>query len=137
MEVFNDVQKQSFHIFYQIGVLKKFLKLTGKHLWCHLFDNVVTLQAATLLNKRLRHKCFFRLKFWIIWKNTSYQKVSGWLALNLVHVMKSPNFMNTCPSVIYKKKKNCPWNILTKLASEELCRSIFLIKLHTYSLQRN
>ena len=105
MEVFNDVQKQSFHIFYQIGVLKKFLKLTGKHLWCHLFDNVVTLQAATLLNKRLRHKCFFRLKFWIIWKNTSYQKVSGWLALNLVHVMRSPNFMNTCPSVIYKKKK--------------------------------
>ena len=41
------------------GVLKNFVKLTGKHLCQSLFFNKVTnLRPATLLKKRLRYTCF-------------------------------------------------------------------------------
>ena len=43
----------------KIGVLKAFAKFTRKHLCQSLFFNKVTdLRPATLLKKRLRHKCF-------------------------------------------------------------------------------
>ena len=45
-------------MFRKIGVLKNFVKLTGKHL-CHLsLFKVVGLRFATLLKKRLWHSCF-------------------------------------------------------------------------------
>ena len=41
------------------GVLKNFAKFTRKHLYQSLFFNEVTgLKSATLLKKRLWHKCF-------------------------------------------------------------------------------
>ena len=41
------------------GVLKSFAKSTGKHLCQSLFfDKVAALMAATLLKKRLLHRCF-------------------------------------------------------------------------------
>ena len=41
------------------GVLKNFAKFTGKHLWQSLFYNKVAgLTPATLLKKRLWHRCF-------------------------------------------------------------------------------
>ena len=44
---------------YKKGVLKKFLKFTGKHMYQSLFLNKVAgLRSATLLKKRLRHWCF-------------------------------------------------------------------------------
>ena len=41
------------------GVLRNFAKLTGKHLWQNLFFNkVAALRPATLLKKKLWHRCF-------------------------------------------------------------------------------
>ena len=41
------------------SVLKNFAKFTGKHLCWSLFFNVVAgLRLATLLKKRLQHRCF-------------------------------------------------------------------------------
>ena len=46
-------------MFFKIGILKRFTKFTGKHLCQSLFFNKVTdLRPATLLKKRLWHKCF-------------------------------------------------------------------------------
>ena len=46
-------------VFCKKGVLRNFAKFTGKHLCQSLFFNKVTgLRAATLLKKRLWHRCF-------------------------------------------------------------------------------
>ena len=46
-------------MFYKKGVPKNFTKFTGKHLCQSLFFNKVAgLKPATLLKKRLWHKCF-------------------------------------------------------------------------------
>ena len=53
--------KRSSHleVFYKIGVLKNFEKLTGKHLCRSLFSNkVAALTPASLLKQRLQHRCF-------------------------------------------------------------------------------
>ena len=53
--------KRSSHlqVFYKIGVLKIFAKLTGKHLSRSLFFSKVTgLTPAFLLKQRLQHRCF-------------------------------------------------------------------------------
>ena len=52
-------QKQPPEVFYKKGVLKNFIKFTGKHLCRGLFFNKVeNLRLATLLKTRLRHRCF-------------------------------------------------------------------------------
>ena len=46
-------------VFCKKGVLRKFTKFTGKHLCQSLFfNNVAGLRTATLLKKRLWHRCF-------------------------------------------------------------------------------
>ena len=46
-------------VFYRKGVLRNFAKLIGKHLCQSLFFNKVAgLRPATLLKKRLWHRCF-------------------------------------------------------------------------------
>ena len=46
-------------MFYKKGVLKNFTKFTGKHLCQGLFVNkLADLRPATLLKKRLWHRCF-------------------------------------------------------------------------------
>ena len=51
-------QKQSPEVFYKKGVLKAFIKFAGKHLGQSLFFNKVeSLRNATLLKKRLWHRC--------------------------------------------------------------------------------
>ena len=52
------IESSSPEVFCKKGVLGNFAKLTGKHLWQSLF--LIKLQAppATLLKKRLWHKCF-------------------------------------------------------------------------------
>ena len=53
------VQKQSPEGVLKKGVLRNFAKFTGKHLCQSLFFNKVAgLRPATLLKKRLWHKCF-------------------------------------------------------------------------------
>ena len=53
--------------FVKKGVLKNFAEFTGKHLCWSLFsNNVAGLRPATLLRKRLQHRCFpvNFAKFW-------------------------------------------------------------------------
>ena len=52
-------QKQPPEVFCKKGVLENFTKFTGKHL-CQslLFNKVAGLKPATLLKKRLWHRCF-------------------------------------------------------------------------------
>ena len=43
----------------KLTVLKNFTKFTGKHLgWSLFFNKVARLSPATLLKKRLQHRCF-------------------------------------------------------------------------------
>ena len=53
------VQKQPPEVFSRKRVLRNFAKLTGKHLCKGLvFNKVEGLSPATLLKKRLWHRCF-------------------------------------------------------------------------------
>ena len=65
---FHDWQKQS-PVFCKKGVLRNFVKFTGKHLSQSLFFNKVA--AATLLKKRLWLRCF-PPNFYEISKNTFF-----------------------------------------------------------------
>ena len=57
--VMYDVQKQPPEVFYKKGVLENFTKFTEKHQCQSLFFNkVVNHRPATLLKKRLWHRCF-------------------------------------------------------------------------------
>ena len=53
------LQKQPFEDIYKKGVLKNFLRLTGKNLYPEsLSEEFVGFQPASLLKKRPRQKCF-------------------------------------------------------------------------------
>ena len=55
----NKLQKQPLEVLYKKDVLKYFAKSIGKHLCQGLFFNkVAALRSATLLKKRLWHRCF-------------------------------------------------------------------------------
>ena len=57
-EICLNTQKQP-KMFCKKGVLRNFTKITGKHLCQSLFFNKVPgLRLATLLKKRLWHRCF-------------------------------------------------------------------------------
>ena len=45
-------------LFCKKGALRNFAKFTGKHLCQSLFNKVIGLRPATLLKKRLWHRCF-------------------------------------------------------------------------------
>ena len=46
-------------MFFKIGVLKNFAVFIGKHLcWSLFFNRVADFRPATILKKRLEHKCF-------------------------------------------------------------------------------
>ena len=56
---FNPSRSSRPEVFCKNGVLRNFTKLTGKHLRQSLFFNkVVGLRPATLLKRRLWHRCF-------------------------------------------------------------------------------
>ena len=64
------------------GVLRNFAKVTGKHLCQSLFCNkVVGLRPATLLKKRLWHRCF-PVNFVKFLRRPFLQNTSGQLLLN-------------------------------------------------------
>ena len=70
-KVFGKVQKQPPDVFHDIGVLKIFAKLTGKHLCQSLFFNKIAgLRPATLLKKRFWH--MFSCEFCQIFKKTFF-----------------------------------------------------------------
>ena len=64
-------------VFCKKGVFKSLTKCTGKHM-CHslFFNKVVGLMPATLLKKRLRHRCF-PVNFVKFYKHLFTQNTSG------------------------------------------------------------
>ena len=79
------VQKQPPEVFYKKRrVLRNFTKFTGKHQCQSLFFNkVIGLRRATLLKKRLCHKCF-PVNFVKFLRTTFSQNTSGRLLLSIV-----------------------------------------------------
>ena len=70
-------------VFSKKVVLRNFVKFTGKHLCQFLFLNkVVGMRPATLLKKRLWHRCF-PVNFDRFFKIPVWRKTSGRLLLNL------------------------------------------------------
>ena len=56
---YSDFRSSRPEVFYKKGVLRNFIKFTGKHLCQSLFFNKgAGLRPATLLKKRLWHRCF-------------------------------------------------------------------------------
>ena len=54
------LQKMPPEVIYKKGVLKNFAKFTGKHLYQSLcFNKIADLMPATLLKKRIWHRCVF------------------------------------------------------------------------------
>ena len=92
-KVFGKVQKQPPDVLYDIGVLKIFAKLTGKHLRQSLFFNKIAgLRPATLLKKRFWH--MFSCEFCQIFKKTFFKITSERLLLKLKSSKKKFTFRN-------------------------------------------
>ena len=70
-------------MFCKKGVYANFAKLTGKHLCQSLFSNKVTdLRPATLLKKRLWHRCF-PMNFAKFTRTLFFTEHLRWLLLNI------------------------------------------------------
>ena len=73
--------------FVRKGILRNFAKLTGKHMCQSLFFNKVAgLRAATLLKKRLWHRCF---------------------PVNFAKFLRTPFFQNTSGRLLFKELLKC------------------------------
>ena len=69
-------------MFLKIGVLKNLANFTGKHLcWSLFFNKVAGLRPATLLKKRLQHRCF-PVKFAKFLRTPFFTEYLRWLLLN-------------------------------------------------------
>ena len=78
------------------GVLRNFIKFTGKHLCQSLFFNKVAgLRLSTLLKKRLLHRCF-PVNFGKFLRTLFLQNISGRLLLHrsIIHVEGSSQAKN-------------------------------------------
>ena len=81
-------QKQSPKCSMQKGVLRNFTKFTGKHLCQSLFFNkVACLTPATLLKRRLWHRCF-PLSFVKRSENAFFTEHLWWLLLKTNNKLK-------------------------------------------------
>ena len=70
------------------GVLGNFTKFTGKHLYqSHFFNKVASLRPATLLKKRLWHRCF---------------------PMNFAKFLKTPFLQNISRRLLLQQTKNTP-----------------------------
>ena len=96
-------------VFYKKGVLRNFTKFTGKHLCQGLFFNKVTgLRSATLLKKRLWHRCFL---------------------VNFVKFLRTPFLQNTSGRLLLDRK--------SKISSELVLLNSNLFKLSGYKISCN
>ena len=76
------IRSSRLEVFCRNGVVKNFAKFTGKHLCQSLFFNKVAgLRPATLLKKRLWHRCF-PVNFAKLLRTPSFTKYLWWLLLN-------------------------------------------------------
>ena len=102
-EVFMDQQKQPPEVFYEKSVLRNFAKFTGNT--CAVvsfFNKVAGMRPATLLKKRLRHRCF-PVNFAKFLRTSFLKNTSGRLLLDQISV-------TTCHCVSWETKlvKHCP-----------------------------
>ena len=82
-------------VFCKKGVLTNFVKFTGKDLWQSLcFNKVAGLEAATILKKRLLHRCF---------------------PVNFVKFVRTPFYRTPPASASGKKLQPNLWFIMAKL----------------------
>ena len=101
-------------MFYKKGVFRNFAQFTEKHLCQSLFFNkVVGLKPATLLKKKLCHRCFpansvefFKIPFL---KNTSGRLLLNRLQercfpVNIVKFLKIPILKNICERLLLSMK---------------------------------
>ena len=96
-------------VFYKKGVLRNFTKFTGKHQCQGLFFNKVTgLRPATLLKKRLWHRCFL---------------------VNFVKFLRTPFLQNTSGRLLLDRK--------SKISSELVLLNSNLFKLSGYKISCN
>ena len=81
-------------VFCKKGVLRNFVKFTGKHL-CQglLFNKVVGLRAATLLKKRLWHRCF-PVNFVKLLRTPLSTEHLRWLLLYFSSILLSQSFVH-------------------------------------------
>ena len=69
-------------VFSKKAVLRNFPKLTGKHLcWSPFFNKIAGLRPASLLKKRLKHRCF-TVNFEKFLKTPFFSEHLWWLLLN-------------------------------------------------------
>ena len=71
------------YVFCKKGVLKNFIKFTGKHLCQSLFFKKVAGRPATLLKNRLWHRCF-SVNFVKFLRTSFFIDYSWWLLLKKV-----------------------------------------------------
>ena len=89
-------------VFCEKGVLRIFAKFTGKYLWHNLFYNkVAILRLATLLKKRLWHKCF-PVNFAKFLRTLFCTEHLRWLHLNILATLFLE--MNVWPFKIFAPK---------------------------------
>ena len=83
-------------VFCKKAVLKNFAKFTGKHLCQSLFFNkVADLRPATLLKKRLWHRCF-PVDFAKLLRTPFFTEYLHWLLLKFIsHHTKEILYVNT------------------------------------------
>ena len=97
------------------GFLINFSKFTGKHLCQSLFFNKVAgISPATLLKKRLWHRCFSVNFAKFLW-TPFLQNTSGWLLLLLLVVSTSFIPMISVLSSILEELLHCASNTKLKL----------------------
>ena len=115
-----DFQKQSSRgILCKKGVLRNFTKFTGKQLCQSLFFNKVAgLRAATLLKKRLWHKCF-SVNFVKFLRKSFYIEHLWWLLLGFT----SNNFELHEPKTGGKRKVWYNFPDLTRLKLPKFSRT--------------
>ena len=92
------------------GVLRNFTKFTGKHLFQSLFLNKVAgLRSATLLKKRIWHRCFPE-NFAQFVRTPFLQNTSGRLVLNTVtNELDLVNLQQSKFKINFKKINVTPW----------------------------
>ena len=88
-KLFYNKQKHSPVVFCKKGVFRDFAKFTGKHLCQSVFFNKVGLRPATLLKKRLWHRCF-PVNFEKFLRTPFLTEHLWWLLLNKPLKMISP-----------------------------------------------
>ena len=93
----NQRQKEPPEVFYKKGVLRYLTKFTRKHLCQSLiFNKVAGIRPATVLKKRLWHRCFH---------------------VNFAKFPRTPLLQNTSGRLLLQRKLNCKYSVLLEFES--------------------